>query len=214
MEISQKYLDEFKELYQKKEGREISDSEAYEAASNLIGLVKILVDVSIEQQRRRQRLKKEPEGFLLDGSYDCSLCHRYPQNERWYDWFGVTCPPCRKAVKDGIVPAFACQHRDSWYATWQLESKFGIKSPTARKLVRHGELIARIVPDENGKPLEYIFLKKENPKLIDPDRYSPARKSWDRNHDKVTEVKIREERAKHREEMEKIFAKTGRQSSR
>lgn len=204
MEISQKHLDEFKQIWKKEYGKELTDAETYEYASNLVGFFKILYDCEVRDLQRKQRLKKKPDGFLLDGNYDCSICHRYPQNERWYNWFGITCPLCRKAVKEGVVPAFACRHRDSWYATWELERKFGIKSPTARKLVRNGELIARIVLNENGNPLEYIFLKKENPKLIDPDRDSPARKSWNRNRDKVTAACIRENREERREEIQKI----------
>jgi hypothetical protein len=91
-----------------------------------------------------------------------------------------------------------CRQRNAWYTTWELDKDFGIKSPTAKKLVRQGKLIARIVLGENGKPYEYIFLKKENPKFIDPERDSAGMKSWKRNRDKVSDARIREKRKKLR----------------
>lgn len=76
MEISQKAVDEFKEIYRKKEGKELSDSEAYEAASNLLGFCKLIMDLSMEEARRERQLKKEPNGFLLpDKGYSCCICH-------------------------------------------------------------------------------------------------------------------------------------------
>lgn len=117
-------------------------------------------------------------------------------DESWYDKWGCKCLLCQKAVKEGLVPGFVCRDRDGWYAMWQLESKFGIKHQTARKLVREGKLKARIVPCEDGKPYEYVFLKKENPDLVDPERKSPARKSYDRNYNKVMDARIREEKKK------------------
>lgn len=120
--------------------------------------------------------------------------------ERWYNWYGITCNLCRKAIADGIVPAFAAKHRHSWYAAWEFNGKFGLKSPTVRKLVRQGKLIARIVLDESGGNYEYIFLKKENPEYRDPERYSPGRKSYDRNRARVADAWGREQMEKHRKE--------------
>src|SRR3989338_7779857 len=93
-------------------------------------------------------------------------------------------------------PPFMYKNRDSWYATWQLGTKFQIKPPTVRKLVRQGVSKARIVLGENGKPYEYIFLKKENPKFIDPDKDASTWKSYKRNRDKITEIIIAKEQRK------------------
>jgi len=204
MEISKERIAEFKKLFQEKSDREITDAEAYEGAHNLVGFFEVLLECEQRDRQRQRRLKKEPEGFTLDdGEYTCSICHQQQaKGEIWYDKFGITCALCRKAVQTGAVPAFACEQRNSWYPMWQLEDKFGIKHPTARKLVREGKLKARIVLAENGKPYEYIFLKKENPEFVDPDRYSPGRKSWDRNHNKVMNGRIREEKIKARKEWE------------
>jgi hypothetical protein len=42
MELSQKAVEEFKEIYQKEFGKKLSDSEAQELAENLISLFKII----------------------------------------------------------------------------------------------------------------------------------------------------------------------------
>ncbi|MDD5688666.1 MAG: hypothetical protein PHQ76_00090 [Caldisericia bacterium] len=197
MSLPKEAIDEFKEIYKKNYEKELTDAEASEAANNLVGLFKLLYDCSIKELQRKQRLKKEPEGFHLDGEYTCCICHRQVAgNENWYDKWGIKCLLCQKTVKEGLVPPFVCKDRDSWYAMFELQSKFGIKHQTAKKMVRLGELKAKIVPYENGNPYEYVFLKKENPNLIDPDRYSPARKSYDRNYNKVMDARIRKEKLK------------------
>jgi len=197
MSLPKKAIDEFKEIYKKNYKKELTDAEASKAANNLVGLFDLLYKCAVKENQRNQRLKKEPEGFHLDGEYTCCICHRQVAgNENWYDKWGIKCLLCQKAVKEGLVPSFVCKDRDSWYAMWELQSKFGIKHQTARKMIRQGELKARIIPYENGDPYEYIYLKKENPDLIDPDRKSPARKSYDRNYNKVIDARIREEKEK------------------
>lgn len=201
MGLSKKAIDEFKEIYKNKYKTELSDAEASEGANNLIGLFRVLYESHIKELQRKHRLKKEPEGFhITDGTYNCLVCHReISGNESWYDRWGIKCLLCTKAVKEGVIPSFVCKDRDSWYAMWELERKFGIKHPTARKLVRQGKLKARIVPYEDGSPYEYIFLKKENPDLVDPDRNSPARKSYNKNYNKIMDARIREEKKKAKE---------------
>ena len=150
------------------------------------------------------RLKKEPNGFHLNGTRTCMVCHQsIGTNENWYSKWGLTCLLCFRALENGVVPAFICKNDHSCYQTWELKDNFGIHPQTARKMVRTGELKARIVTTEDGKPYVYIFLKKENPQLVDPDRDSPGMKSWKRNRDKVLDRQIREAKRKeldsHRE---------------
>ncbi len=198
MSLPKQAINEFKEIYKDQYNKELSDAEASEAANNLVDFFKLLYDCHIKELKRKRRLKKEPEGFhLTDGEYNCCICHKLiSREETWYDKWGIKCLYCQKAVKEGLIPSFVCHDRDSWYAMWELESKFGIKNQTVRKLVREGKLIARIVPYENGNPYEYIFLKKENSDLIDPDRKSPARKSYDKNYNRIMDARIREEKKK------------------
>lgn len=201
MSLSKKAIDEFKEIFKKEYGKELNEQEAYEGASNLLGLAEVLHECAKKEHQRKMQIKKDPEGFhLTDGIYNCSICHTQVSGETsWYDKYGTKCLLCQKAVKEGLIPSFVCRERDSWYATWELENKFGIKHQTTKKLVRQGKLKAKIVPYENGDPYEYVFLKKENPNLIDPDRKSSARKSYDRNYNKVMDARIREEKEKSKE---------------
>jgi len=198
MSLSKESINEFKEIYKKEYGKELSNQEAYESATNLMGFVEVLYECAAKEAEKKRRLKKEPEGFhVTDGIYNCLICHRQVTgDESWYDRWGCKCLLCQKAVKEGIVPGFVCKDSDSWYAMWQLQSKFGIKHQTAKKMVRQEKLKARIVPYENGDPYEYVFLKKENPNLIDPERKSPARKSYDKHYNEITDEMIRKEKKK------------------
>ncbi len=128
--------------------------------------------MAFEQWKKDQKLKEFPNGYQLEetaGSYNCIVCYKTIKGkEVWWDQSGPKCELCQKAILKKIIPHSVCKGRlDNWYAMWQLKDKFGISSPTARKLVRNGELKARIVPDEQGNPYYYVFLKKENPKLVE-----------------------------------------------
>jgi len=200
MTLSQKSIEEFKEIYKEEKGKELNDAEASEAAHNLVNFVELLYKCAERDARRKRQLKKEPEGFhVTDGTYNCMVCGRtVTGDESWYDQWGVKCLICQKAVKEGVVPGFVCKDHDSHYKMWELKDKFKIHPQTARKLVREGKLKARIVTTDDGKPFEYIFLKKENPSLI--CRYSPERKSYDRHRDKENDRRSREWKIKWREE--------------
>jgi hypothetical protein len=197
----------------KKNGKEISDDEAQDGARNLVDFFKLLWDLSIKDAKKKKRLKKEPDGFPVDGNYSCSVCGiNINESTGWYDWYGNTCFLCRKAIKDGIVPSFVCTDRNSYYVMWKLDSSFGFKYQTVKKMVREGKLFPRIVTKDDGKPYTYIFLKKENPNLVDPDRHNPMRKSYDRNRGKranawerKTKIEWREECKKEQEKINKIL---------
>lgn len=191
-------------------GEPLTDKEAQESAYNLTRLFDLLFDMAQRQVKLKRKLKDFPEGFPVDGDYTCLVC-KQPINETtgWYDWFGQTCLLCHKAVKDGIIPTFIFKNDDSYFRMWELKSSFDIKHQTAKKYIREGLLKPRIVLTKEGKPYEYIFLKKENPGLI--DRKSPARKSYDRNRAKVSKGLMKEEKVKfkkmhedHLKEMKKI----------
>ena len=213
MSLSKKAIDEFKEIYKKEYGKELSDEEAFDSATNLLNFFEALYKSAEAEYFRKCRLKEEPEGFhLTDDVYSCSICGTQISGETsWYDKWGMKCLLCQKAVKEGIVPPFVCEDSDSWYTMWQLEDKFGIKHQTAKKMVRLGELKARIVLHENGSPYKYVFLKKENPHLIDPDRRSPEEKSYFRNRDKIAAIMTQKEREEFRKEKEKFRNKLKQQ---
>src|SRR3989344_5893628 len=192
MNLPQKSIDEFKKIFKKEHGKELTDAEASESANNLAGFFEVLWDISIRESKRKRQLKKEPQGFhITNGTYNCLVCHRsVTGDESWYDEWGVKCLLCQKAIKVGVVPGFVCRASDSCYRMWELKDKFKIHPQTVRKMIRTGELKARIVTTEEGKPYEYIFLKKENPHLV--SRYSPERKSYDRHRDKENNRRSKE----------------------
>ena len=204
--LSEKAVEEFKEIYKKKTDKELSDQDAYESAQNLINLFKILWECDKKDKRKKYRLKTEPDGFPIDGTYNCIVCRNHiNETTGWYDEYGQKCFPCRRAVKEKVVPAFVCKNSDSYFMIWQLKSCFNIHPQTARKLIRQGVFKARVIINDNGQPHEYILLKKENPNLIDPERRSPALKSYHRNRNKVFNKLIREEKRKFRVEQEKLL---------
>ena len=204
--LSEKAIDEFQEIYKKKFGKEISRQDAYESGQNLVNLFKILWECDKKEKRRQYRLRTEPDGFPVDGTYSCIVCGtQINETSGWYDKYGLKCFPCRNAVKEKVIPTFVCKNRDSYYMTWQLKSDFNIHPQTARKLIRQGVLKARVITYDSGQPYEYLLLKKENPQLMDPDRKSPAMKSYHRNRDKVFDERIREEKQKWRAEQERLL---------
>src|SRR3989344_3522594 len=145
MGISEERIEELKEIY-KKEGKEISDEEAREAARKLVGLFEIIWEMSKKEVDRQHRLKKEPGGFPVDGSYSCLVCgNGINETTGWYDWYGQTCLLCRDAIRSGAVPAFICKERDSYYATWAIKSKFNLKHHALKKHIAAGTHKPRMI---------------------------------------------------------------------
>ncbi len=180
-----KVKEEFKDR-----GKEMNDGEAEEALNGLAGLFEILWEMSVKQMELKKRLKKEPKGFPVETQHTCIVCYRMIDPKTgWYDHNNQKCLSCQKAVDDGTLPAFVCHHRASFFLAWELKEKFKIHPATARKLVRQGKLVARVVRIEEYKTNEYVFLKKENPGLI--ERYNPTRKSYDRHQAKLAEEGVR-----------------------
>lgn len=210
MEIKDEMVEEFKEIAKKK-GKEISDQEAREGAVNLAGFFDLLWGFAKKDAIKKKELKKRPEGFPVDWQYSCMVCGNgiNPENG-WYDEHGPKCLTCQKALRDGIIPTFIFKNRDSYFSEWKIADAFKVRTVTIRKMVREGKLVARTILNESGKIHEQIFLKKENPTLV--ERYSPERKSYDRNrnkrHDKwarETKKKLMEEwKEKHKKMMKKF----------
>ena len=123
------------------------------------------MDVNREDQKRKAKLKEHPDGFFLDsGTYSCCICKSsFHGSELWFDKHGVKCRVCQRAVKRGFVPLEVFENKGAWYNMRELDHRFKIKSPTARKLIRTGDLKAHIISDADGKPYFYIFLVRENP---------------------------------------------------
>ena len=168
MQPSKQSIEEFKEIYKKEYGKELSNEEAYEAASNLLQFAEILYEFAREEAIKKEKLKKYPKGFHLDdGPYNCLVCYKQVTGEEsWWDLLGPKCIPCQKAIENGVIPKYVCKNRDSWYAMRELKDKFGIHPATAKKMIREGKLKARIIKDEQGRDYFYVFLAEENSKFL------------------------------------------------
>ena len=145
MEISKKRLEEFRKIWKEEYGQDLSDKETYEYASSLARFAEILFKQAKIDYQRKERLKKEPKGFHLEGGlYNCFICHAYISNkETWYDKYGIKCLNCQRAQEKKIIPKSAVKNSESWLASWELKDKFGLHSQTVRKLIREDKLKSR-----------------------------------------------------------------------
>ncbi len=168
MHIKDEQIRLCKEFWKKEYGEDLTDDQALEYSENLIRLMLTFGRIEEHNERWRQRLIEEPGGFALppNETYSCVICHQsISGNEGWYDQNSVKCRPCQKAVEDGVIPAFVCTDRKSWYSPDDLTKKFGWHQMTIRKKVRNGELKAREI--RNGEHHWcLVFLKDENPSIL------------------------------------------------
>lgn len=74
MGLSQETIEEFKEIYKKEKGKELSDAEASEAAHNLVNFFDLLWQISIKETKKKRRLKKELLLSLEQLVLNISIC--------------------------------------------------------------------------------------------------------------------------------------------
>jgi len=191
--LSKESIEEYKKIYKDKFGKEISDQEALEQGTNLLNFFKLLYDCDRREQGWKKKLEENPKGFhLTDGTYSCCICGQNVTGDNsWYDQNGIKCLLCQKAVENNIIPPEVCHDKDDWYGVWEFDYYFKIKSATVRKFIRHGQLKARIVPNENGHTHYEILMIKDNPDVLPPKPKSHMVK--DKNgmcHVEYEEVKL------------------------
>lgn len=167
MSLPDEAIREFKELHEKNYGVKLSDLEAREAAENLYGLFDLLIKADRVEKQHQLRLKSEPKGFHVEGSYSCPLCKRGMANENtWYDKHGLKCITCQKALDKRLIPASVLKNNDTWYSMHDFDYYFGIRSQSIRKLVRDGVLKSRVVPGPEKRAHFELFLIKDNPDVL------------------------------------------------
>lgn len=114
--LSNKAIQEYKNIYKKEFGKEISDVEAAEQSQRLINFFDILFKQAQIEHKRKLRLKGEPGGFHLEdyeGVYNCRVCDRpVSGKEAWWDINGVKCLDCQRNIKEGVVPGKICQNEN------------------------------------------------------------------------------------------------------
>jgi hypothetical protein len=123
-----------------------------------------------KEKAREEKLKANPNGFHLEGSgYTCFICgNGTPEGDNWYDQWGIKCLVCQKAIDIGEIPASFAKEKEGWYTSYELQSRFNVKSPTIRKWVRHGILKARTI-SYYGKGEHYqLFVIEDNKDFLPP----------------------------------------------
>lgn len=168
MSLSDESIKEFQDIFEKEYGKKLSWEEAADSVRSLVGFFQLLYDGWVTDEKRKERLKTEPNGFHISGGpYNCFICHdQISDNQTWYDKYGIKCLLCQKAIDKHIIPASASKNKDSWYSVHEMDYYYKIKSPTVRKLIRQGKLKARVVPGETGGTHFELLLIKDNPGVL------------------------------------------------
>lgn len=171
MQLSDKRIQEMKDILEKEKGREFSWEEASEAANNLASLGELLLDLSLKEMERKKKLEEFPKGYLLEGGYSCSICRGGSYDKQiWYDKWGMKCMTCQKAVNKKIIPASVAKDRESWYSDYDIESCFNVKAPVLKTWIKDGILKARIIPRESRGNHMQLFLIKDNKDTLPPKK--------------------------------------------
>lgn len=174
--VSEKRIQEFKDILEKEKGKEVSWEEASEGAYNLGRFAELMFDSWIEDKRRKKRLEESPKGFHLEGiGYTCFICRSSISNEEtWYDKWGIKCLICQKAIDKKIIPASVAKNENSWYSKYDLESCFNIDRHAMNRFIKEGILKPRVVPNTSGKPHVYLFLIKDHKDTLPPKKLTES----------------------------------------
>ena len=170
--ISDKLVQEYKNIYKKKYGQDISDSEARDQAQRLASLVEILHNQAVTEHRRELRLKKEGiSGFYLessDGIYTCGICgDSYQGNDIWWNKKGIRCRDCWSNIKKKVIPSLTYDIDNKvWIKEWQLRHDYNIHPATRSKLWRQRLLHGRDLKREDGSVYCTVYLVKENQEIL------------------------------------------------
>ncbi len=163
---------ELRKLLEEKEGQAVTDQELFEAEHWLRGYAELILDSYLEDERRKKKLKENPQGFNLEGEgYSCFICGGSVSNEQtWYDKYGIKCLTCQSAIDKKIIPASAAKDKDSWYSFHDLEHSFFINKFGIRKLIKEGLLKPRVVPGTAGGVHYQLFFIKDHEGVLPPKK--------------------------------------------
>jgi len=161
---------ELKQIMEKDRGREVTDAELFEADNWFRGYASLMLDLGIKEAQRQERLKKNPEGFHLEGEgYTCFICGGSASKEQsWFDKYGIKCMTCQDAINKKIIPATAASNKDSWYSPLDFEHSFFINRFGLRRFIKEGLLKPRIVPAASGHAHYRLFFIKDHKDILPP----------------------------------------------
>jgi DNA-directed RNA polymerase subunit RPC12/RpoP len=166
--LSDKLVQEYKEIFEKKYKQKLTDSEARDQAERLAGFFKIIYDQALIEHRRKLRLKKEKvRGFYLDpteGPYTCAICgDNYPGNDIWWNTKGLRCRDCWANIQKKIIPSLGYDSDNKvWIKEWQLQTDYSLHPATRSKLRRQGILNGRDLKRADGSTYCTVYLVGEN----------------------------------------------------
>lgn len=170
MQLSDKRIQEMKDLLEKEPGKEVTWEEASDAAYNLAGLAEICFESWQEECRRNRKLLENPKGFKLDGvGYTCHICHDSTRaGGNWFDKYGIKCLICQGAIDRKEIPASIAKNEDSWYSKHDLERAFNLKGPILKSWIKQGIIKVRNILSEGGSVHYQVFLIKDNKDFLPP----------------------------------------------
>jgi hypothetical protein len=176
MEISKERLEELRRIFKEDFKADLTDQELHEAAFNLTGFYGTLAKMASKDIDNFLRLEKEPDGWPINVEWGtCSFCGCYmSMKESWFDKFGYKCKFCQRALREGVIPSSVCRNKGRRFSFDDLRDMFGIHQNTARSLVRKGELKARVILNDAGKPHFTVFLREDNYKFLKIEKDAPV----------------------------------------
>jgi hypothetical protein len=99
-----KAIQNIKDILEKEHGREFTWDEATEGLGSIKMLAKIVCEIAMEDSRRKELLKENPEGYHLRNGGICEVCYdHYSDKNTWYDKHGLKCINCQKAINDKVI---------------------------------------------------------------------------------------------------------------
>lgn len=170
--LSDKLVQEYKDIFKKEYGQDLNDAEARDQAERLAGFFKILYDQALIEHRRKLRLKKDKvKGFYLDpteGPYTCAICREnHPGNDIWWNTKGLRCRDCWMNIQNKVIPSLTYDNDDKvWIKEWQLQTDYCLHPATRGKLRRQGILIGRDLKRTDGDIYCTVYLIEENQEFI------------------------------------------------
>jgi len=180
--LSDKAIQEFKDIFKKEYGKDLTDTEAREQGERLMAFFEIIYDQAQTEYRRKLRLKKEKvKGFYLDpteGPYTCAICREnYPGNDIWWNPKGLRCRDCWRNIRNKVIPSLTYDSDDKvWIKEWQLQSDYGLHPATRSKLRRQGLLKGRDLKRSDGSIYCTVYLIKENEEFFKKYPKKPSMK--------------------------------------
>jgi len=164
-DISEKHMNEFKELCDKKGIKYETEDEYRQSMYNLVGFFDTLIEIDMAQRALKKRLETEPKGYALEGNgRNCSLCGRSVyETDGWYDKWGFKCMNCQDAINKKKIPGSLCGDYDhkKYVTESTLASLCGLHHRTIKKLINQGKIKVRQIPKGPA-----LILRKDNPDLI------------------------------------------------